>query len=73
MLTLKEHNEKKRRFWKMLNPIIGEFLKGSPNGIKCDICGHELVDIDQNSQLTSMPPQVRVRCPNCGYSGTRIA
>jgi len=45
------------------------------NGIACPKCGDELVDVNPNEVLTSIPPKKFIRCENknCGYSGYRIA
>lgn len=43
------------------------------NGIACPQCGKELVDTDGNILLMSMPPKMRIFCPDCRYRGLRIA
>ena len=42
------------------------------NGIKCPDCGLELYDIDRNSILTSLPPQTKIWCDGCHYTGFRV-
>lgn len=63
--TLEQYN--KERF---------EALKASekvrPNGIACPRCNSEMVD-SGDSILTSLPPQMKVDCPACGYRGYRLA
>lgn len=44
-----------------------------PNGITCPTCGAELVDSDPTLCLTSDPPQTKVYCNSCGYSGSRTS
>lgn len=43
------------------------------NGIACPDCGAELVDVEPSVQLMSLPPQMTVHCPGCGWRGTRVA
>lgn len=42
-----------------------------PNGIACPECGAELVDTEPDVTLLSAPPQKKVRCSQCAYSGLR--
>lgn len=42
-----------------------------PNGIACPNCGKELGDDVNGVVLTSLPPQVGVLCPACGWRGSR--
>lgn len=44
-----------------------------PNGIACPKCGAEMNDTAPMITLTSYPPQKNVGCPQCDYSGYRIA
>lgn len=44
-----------------------------PNGIKCPLCKTELHDSEPMVVFTSNPAQMRIHCPKCGYSATRIA
>ena len=45
-----------------------------PNGIACDKCGHDLLDIElSRGVLCTYPPRKKVRCPGCGFRGSRIA
>lgn len=45
------------------------------NGIKCPngSCKGELLDLNPNMILTSMPPQKTIICKKCGWRGTRLA
>ncbi len=62
--TLEEHNKGK---------VGSTFdLEQRPNGIGCPLCGKELVD-SNNAILTSNPPQKNIHCPDCDYSGYRLA
>ena len=47
--------------------------KPTPNGIACPTCGHELLDSCPMQEITTNTPLKRIRCPNCGYKGTRVA
>jgi hypothetical protein len=42
----------------------------SPCGFACDHCKTELYDISGGVVLTSYPPQRRIGCPGCGWTGT---
>jgi hypothetical protein len=66
---------------KAWNQMVGEqthdFACNEPkkNGIKCPngACKAELFDATPNMILTSMPPQKRIICKRCGWTGTRLA
>jgi len=61
--SLSDHNQKALE--------LHRFLTGPrSNGIACPKCGAELEDVP-GKMLTSMPPQIPVRCPRCGYMGSR--
>jgi len=62
MESLQEHNE---NFFKRYQPPPTEELCN----VACPTCGVELWR-DLTIILTSNPPQSRVRCKGCGYSGS---
>jgi DNA-directed RNA polymerase subunit RPC12/RpoP len=68
MRTLDEFNRDRRMLHEMM-----ERYASVKNGIACPECGGELVDSEPNTTLTSNPPQKRIHCPACSYSGLRIA
>jgi len=68
LTPLDEHNENSRTL--RMNYFSNE---PRPNGIACPKCGAEMVDSNPMSVLTSMPPQKNVSCPECKYTGYRIA
>lgn len=41
------------------------------NGIACPLCGNELKDTNPHIELLSWPPQYRVHCSVCVWTGTR--
>lgn len=43
------------------------------NGIECPQCKEQLADDRGGGQMLSLPPRVRVWCPNCGFRSTRVA
>lgn len=45
---------------------------GKPNGIACPLCKEELRDTFPGLILASIPPQMDVHCPACGWTGHRI-
>lgn len=49
--------------------VAAQTVKG--NGIACPDCGGEMVDLDDRILLSS-PPQIRVHCEACGFTGTRF-
>ena len=66
MKTLDEHNAERIRYH-------GLTSEPRPNGISCPNCGDELVDTQPMMTLTSNPPQKKIGCLKCNYSGYRIA
>lgn len=38
-------------------------------GVACDHCGNELYNSTPDIVLTTFPPKINVRCPNCGFIG----
>lgn len=38
-------------------------------GVKCPVCGGELVYVDYNAVLLSSPPQRQVKCTKCSHIG----
>ena len=66
MTTLEQHNSELREVYKWSN-------EPHPNGIECPTCGKELWDSSPSSMLLSYPPKMNVHCPDCGYSGHRLA
>jgi hypothetical protein len=67
--SLSDHNT--RRLGVYAHPYFG--VKPFPNGIACPNCGNELYDSNPAFMLTSYPPQYRVHCEHCHYSGYRVA
>ena len=71
MKSLEQHNEDRRR---ALDNIKLPRARGpQPNGIACPECGHELVDPYPEATLMSNPPQKSVSCPQCPFTGYRLA
>lgn len=65
-MTLKTIEEHEIEFWlNNVNPIFKEIK----NGISCPNCGEELFT-DLTMVLTSNPPQRRVFCKSCNYTGS---
>ena len=60
--TLEEHN------WRAISFSSGPVK----NGIACPDCGSEMIDSNPLICLTSHPPQYRIHCSACGYTGTRF-
>ena len=68
LIPLDRHNSAvNRRHWGFQRDIP------VPNGIACPQCGGELYDSAPTEIYTSDPPQKKVDCPACGYSGMRLA
>jgi hypothetical protein len=44
-------------------------LKTGRLKIACDACGEALVDSDPGTLLTTAPPQIRVHCSGCKWTG----
>ena len=59
--------------WPDSNTNLGIY-DNSPrkNGITCPKCECELFDSSPMELLLSMPPQLQVHCPTCGYKGYRV-
>jgi DNA-directed RNA polymerase subunit RPC12/RpoP len=43
------------------------------NGFKCPECGDELWDSEPDITHETIPPHKKVKCKECGYTGTRVA
>lgn len=69
MKTLMQHNEEKTKEYEAQKKLQGP----QPNGIICPKCGYELVDSSPTYILCSSPPQKHIHCPECDYTGFRIA
>jgi hypothetical protein len=65
--SLNDHNARVQRQW-----AWNTLVQSRPNGIACPECGEELMDTNPNEMLLTAPPQFRVHCPSCEYSGTRF-
>lgn len=65
--SLNDHNARVQREW-----AWSELGWSRPNGIACPECGEELLDTNPNEMLLAAPPQFKVHCPFCEYSGTRF-
>jgi predicted RNA-binding Zn-ribbon protein involved in translation (DUF1610 family) len=63
--SLKEHNAEGLKKW------VNEAVPRGRNGIACPECGEELHDSDDFCTLISNPPQIPVKCPKCGWTGSR--
>lgn len=68
LLNLNEYNESKSKWHAKFNST-----EPIPNGIACPKCNAEMMDSDPQTILTSNPPQKRIHCSKCDYSGLRIA
>lgn len=67
METLADHNAKVKKEY------VQSYIKNHENnGIKCPECVHILYDDPQTNILLTMPPQKKVFCINCNYSGYRF-
>lgn len=65
--SLRDHNARVQRQW-----AWSTIVQSRPNGIACPECGKELMDTDPDRMLLTAPPQFRVHCTACEYSGTRF-
>lgn len=65
---LTEHNLDRAREWYGVNDP-----SPSPNGLACPKCGSELLDSNPMETLASLPPQKRVHCAECDFTGYRVA
>jgi hypothetical protein len=61
MITLAEFNARER------NRIAA--LKMGLLNVACDACGEQLVDSNPDTNLATAPPQIRVHCSSCEWSG----
>lgn len=68
LISLAAHNTALTELHTMLNSNAPR-----PNGIACPSCGAEMNDTSPNITLTSNPPQTHVGCPQCQFTGTRVA
>jgi len=66
--TMSEHNDEHRKIHNVLDSIY----KPKLNGIKCPMCGCELLDLEPGVVYLSIPPKLKVGCSDCDYIGTRI-
>ena len=64
--SLSDHNHEKQAQWQWQS-----IVNSRPNGIACPECGEELLDTNPDTMLLSAPPQFRVHCSSCAYTGTR--
>ena len=62
--SLDEHNQQVMRTWESNH-------SHTLNGIACPLCGNELKDTNPHIELLSWPPQYRVHCSVCVWTGTR--
>lgn len=63
MKTIKEHNDERRRL----------YADKYKTGVECPNCKAELQKVEPKMILCSAPPQIRVKCLNCGLVETIIA
>lgn len=66
MTKLEDFNRERRKAY-------SESRKPHPNGLQCPECSAELWDSDPMMTLTSNPPQKNIYCPQCGFTGRRVA
>lgn len=64
-ILLRESNTKELKAFK------NKYTK-KPNGVSCENCGAELLDLYPGLIDIPNPPQTLVVCDNCGWSGHRI-
>jgi hypothetical protein len=64
MKTLNEYNKDRRTEIKLAQQTPKKA------GVLCE-CGTELV-YSSESVLTSLPPQMSVHCPSCGFRGYKV-
>ncbi len=65
MKSVNEHNKEMHKRYRLSE-------ESRTNGIECPLCGLELYDSAPGVILSSYPPQKRVNCKTCGYSGLVI-
>lgn len=68
LMSLEDFNRERTEQYRGLNDPSPR-----PNGITCPDCGAELVDSFPQGTLASNPPQKRVHCTECNFSGLRVA
>lgn len=67
LVSLDEHNAA------IIASVPDPFLDTpKPNGIACPKCSKELVDSYPNRICAFEPVRKDVRCPKCGWFGTRL-
>jgi len=67
LISLSDHNAA------IVNSVTDPFTnEPRPNGIACEKCGKELVDIAPNAVCAFAPLRKAVRCPACGWIGDRL-
>ncbi len=67
LIPLEEWNDQQETSWS--KEIARRMETGIPNGLACPSCGAELVD---RGVMRTHPPRRAVKCPSCGYEGSRI-
>lgn len=65
--SLNDHNTLAQRQW-----AWDSMVQSRPNGIACPKCGKELLDTNPSCVLLTAPPQFRIHCSACDYTGTRF-
>jgi len=53
-------------------PINSTDESNVKNGLRCNTCGGELVDVQANAVANTFPARVAVRCIQCGISEWRV-
>ena len=61
---LKQHQDERHAAWQAKLKAEAE-----PTGIACPTCGSELVNPTPDVLLASHPPQIRIKCTECLYTG----
>ena len=64
--TLSDRNERRGR------ELAENELRKTLAGVLCDKCHSQMVKPEPLVSLTTDPPMVKVKCPNCGAEGTMI-
>ncbi len=67
LISLEEHNAFIME--QVRDPLLNEPRRC---GVACPRCEKELVDVTPGMILASNPPQKKVRCSACGWTGTRL-
>ncbi len=67
LISLEEHNA-------FILEQVRDPFNNEPRrcGVACPRCQKELLDVTPGMILLSDPPQKKVRCITCGWSGTRL-